>query len=251
MMEQLSDALTHLDRDGRPLGGRGVRRGGLTSPPASTCRSSSARPPTPGRCRKARSIPFGLRKPCRKPIVTAVQGIIYTIGIEMMLAGDIVVAAEDCRFCQMEARRGIAPLGGAHFRYITPRRLGQRDVSPDAVRRVLGRAGIQDRPGAGGRPAGQQVERAMEMAEPSPGTRRSASRSPRRPGALHRSGRGRRHRCIPIIRARVLDTADAQKASARSSSAAPRCSRGADQPPTGKGCQGGFRTPADLKGFRV
>ena len=47
------------------------------------------------------------------------QGICFTVGIEMMLAGDIVVAASDARFCQMEAKRGIAPLGGAHFRYIT------------------------------------------------------------------------------------------------------------------------------------
>jgi len=31
-------------------------------------------------------------------VITAVQGIVFTIGIEMMLAGDIVVAADDCRF---------------------------------------------------------------------------------------------------------------------------------------------------------
>ena len=62
---------------------------------------------------------FALKGRCRKPIVTAVQGITFTIGIEMMLAGDIVVAANDCRFCQMESKRGIAPLGGAHFRYLT------------------------------------------------------------------------------------------------------------------------------------
>ena len=37
----------------------------------------------------------------------------------MMLAADIVVAADTARFCQMEAKRGIAPLGGAHFRYLT------------------------------------------------------------------------------------------------------------------------------------
>jgi len=35
---------------------------------------------------------FALANRCRKPIVTAVQGIVYTIGIEMMLAGDIVIA---------------------------------------------------------------------------------------------------------------------------------------------------------------
>src|SRR6187551_3336345 len=62
---------------------------------------------------------FALKNRCRKPIVTAVQGICFTIGIEMMLAGDIVVAADDARFCQMESKRGIAPLGGAHFRYLT------------------------------------------------------------------------------------------------------------------------------------
>lgn len=61
---------------------------------------------------------FGLRNVCSKPIVTAVQGICYTVGIEMALAGDIIVAAEDSRFCQMEAKRGIAPLGGTHFRYV-------------------------------------------------------------------------------------------------------------------------------------
>ena len=38
--------------------------------------------------------PFGLRDPKRsKPLVVAVQGITYTIGIELMLAADVVVAA--------------------------------------------------------------------------------------------------------------------------------------------------------------
>jgi enoyl-CoA hydratase len=63
--------------------------------------------------------PFGLGRRCRKPIVSVVQGITFTIGIEMMLAGDIVIAADTARFCQLESKRGIAPLGGAHFRYLT------------------------------------------------------------------------------------------------------------------------------------
>jgi hypothetical protein len=37
----------------------------------------------------------------------------------MMLAADIVVAADTARFCQMESKRGIAPLAGAHFRFLT------------------------------------------------------------------------------------------------------------------------------------
>lgn len=63
--------------------------------------------------------PFALKRRCRKPVISVVQGITYTIGIEMMLASDIVIAADTARFCQMESRRGIAPLGGAHFRYLT------------------------------------------------------------------------------------------------------------------------------------
>ncbi len=30
-----------------------------------------------------------------------------------------MVAADTARFCQMESKRGIAPLGGAHFRFLT------------------------------------------------------------------------------------------------------------------------------------
>jgi enoyl-CoA hydratase len=61
--------------------------------------------------------PFGLREPKRsKPMVTAVQGITYTIGIELMLASDMVVAAHDCRFSQLEVKRGIMATGGATLR---------------------------------------------------------------------------------------------------------------------------------------
>lgn len=63
--------------------------------------------------------PFGLKRRCRKPLISVVHGITYTIGIEQMLASDIVIAADTARFCQLESKRGIAPLGGAHFRYLT------------------------------------------------------------------------------------------------------------------------------------
>ena len=62
--------------------------------------------------------PFGLQRRLTKPLVTAVQGITFTIGIEIALAGDIVVAASDTRFCQLEPKRGLAPLGGATIRYV-------------------------------------------------------------------------------------------------------------------------------------
>tara|TARA_B100000676_G_scaffold122953_1_gene122554 strand:- start:5 stop:796 length:792 start_codon:yes stop_codon:yes gene_type:complete len=62
--------------------------------------------------------PFGFGRSCRKPIVTAVQGITYTFGIEVALAGDIIIAANDCRFSQLEPARGIHATGGATFRFV-------------------------------------------------------------------------------------------------------------------------------------
>lgn len=52
-----------------------------------------------------------------KPVVCAVQGICFTIGIELLLACDLAVAAEGARFAQMEVRRGIMPFGGATLRF--------------------------------------------------------------------------------------------------------------------------------------
>ncbi|MBH3434952.1 crotonase/enoyl-CoA hydratase family protein [Pseudomonas sp. UMC631] len=51
-----------------------------------------------------------------KPLVVAVQGYCYTIGIELMLAADICLCASTARFAQMEVRRGLLPLGGATLR---------------------------------------------------------------------------------------------------------------------------------------
>ncbi len=62
--------------------------------------------------------PYGLGRRLRKPRITAVQGITFTIGIEIALAGDIIVAASDARLCQLEPKRGLAPLGGATVRYV-------------------------------------------------------------------------------------------------------------------------------------
>ena len=51
-----------------------------------------------------------------KPMVCAVKGITFTLGIELMLAADIVVAADDCRFSQLEVTRAIMATGGATLR---------------------------------------------------------------------------------------------------------------------------------------
>lgn len=61
--------------------------------------------------------PYGLWGPrVPKPIVMAVQGIAFTISIELALASDIVIAADDVRFRQLEIGRGILPFGGATIR---------------------------------------------------------------------------------------------------------------------------------------
>lgn len=51
-----------------------------------------------------------------KPLVIAVQGWCLTIGIELLLAADIRVAAHGTRFAQIEVKRGIYPIGGATVR---------------------------------------------------------------------------------------------------------------------------------------
>src|SRR5665213_1350818 len=154
--------------------------------------------------------PFGMRNQCRKPVVTAVQGICFTVGIEMALAGDIVVAAEGSRFCQMEAKRGIAPLGGAHFRFLTRAGWGNAMYhlmlcdefgAAEAYRIGL----VQEVT-----PAGQQVERAMEIAQ------LIAANAPLGIQVTKEAGRrfteaGDRAAidAVPAIRLRVMGTADA------------------------------------------
>jgi enoyl-CoA hydratase len=66
--------------------------------------------------------PLGLTSRVRKPIVGAVQGICLTLGIELLLAADIRIAARSTRFAQIEIKRGIYPAGGATIRF--PREVG-------------------------------------------------------------------------------------------------------------------------------
>ena len=63
--------------------------------------------------------PYNLRPPLRtKPLVAAVQGICFTAGVELMLGADLVVAARDCRFGQIEVKRGIMANHGATIRMV-------------------------------------------------------------------------------------------------------------------------------------
>lgn len=108
--------------------------------------------------------PFALNRRCKKPIVMAVQGISYTVAIEMLLVADIVVAADDCRFRQLEGRRGLAVMGGGHARYL--QRCGWGNAMYHLLRgdefsaeRALQIGFVQEVV-----PAGEQINRAMEIA---------------------------------------------------------------------------------------
>ncbi len=68
--------------------------------------------------RGGRVDPTAVGRSCRKPLISAVKGITFTLGIELMLAGDIVVAADNCRFSQLEPKRGIHATGGATVRFV-------------------------------------------------------------------------------------------------------------------------------------
>jgi enoyl-CoA hydratase/carnithine racemase len=63
--------------------------------------------------------PWGTSGPARtKPVVIAVQGLCLTLGIELILAADVCVAASNARFGQIEVKRGIFPFGGATVRFV-------------------------------------------------------------------------------------------------------------------------------------
>jgi enoyl-CoA hydratase len=67
--------------------------------------------------------PLGLTgRRISKPVISAIQGTCLTIGIELMLATDIRIAAASAKFAQIEVKRGIYPVGGATLRF--PREVG-------------------------------------------------------------------------------------------------------------------------------
>lgn len=57
-----------------------------------------------------------------RPLVAAVHGHCYTGGLELALTADIIVAADDARFCDTHAKLGIVPRWGLSARL--PRRIG-------------------------------------------------------------------------------------------------------------------------------
>ncbi len=113
----------------------------------------------------------GRRDPWRRdgtlttPVVAAAQGWTLTLGIELLLAADIRIAASDTRFAQMEVLRGIYPFGGVTIRL--PRDAGWGNAmrwlltgehfdATEACRIGLVQEVVEP---------GRQVDRAVELAE--------------------------------------------------------------------------------------
>ena len=98
-------------------------------------------------------------------MVVAVKGICFTVGIELMLGADIVVAADNCRFSQMEVQRGIMATGGATLR------MAERAGTGNALLHLL----TADEFGSAEAlrlnfvqkvvPAGQELEEALSIAQ--------------------------------------------------------------------------------------
>src|SRR5258706_11804115 len=144
MMVALSDALTAFDRDEGQwvavLCAAGEHTtAGLDMPKFF---GPDARP---GESAPDAVDPFALKRRTLKPVIAVVQGITYTIGIEMIrrghrgCGGHRALLPDGVETRHRAARRRALPLPHAH-------RLGQRDVSPDALRRVRCRARARDRP---------------------------------------------------------------------------------------------------------
>ena len=62
--------------------------------------------------------PWGMStKQVSKPVVMATRGTCFTLGVELALASDIVIAASDSKFAQLEVARAILPFGGGTIRF--------------------------------------------------------------------------------------------------------------------------------------
>lgn len=110
--------------------------------------------------------PFSLREPLRKkPVVIALNGICFTVAVELMLASEVAIAADNCRFSQMEVKRGIMAGCGATIRMVeragwgnTMKILltGEEFSAKEALRLNFVQEVV---------PAGEEFGRALEIAE--------------------------------------------------------------------------------------
>ena len=71
--------------------------------------------------------PWGMStKQVSKPVVMATRGTCFTLGVELALASEIVIAATDSKFAQLEVALAILPFGGGTIRF--PRAAGHANA---------------------------------------------------------------------------------------------------------------------------
>ena len=155
----------------------------------------------PSRRRPGLVDPFGLERRCTKPVIT--------VGIEMALAQDIVIAADTARFQQLESRRGIAPLGGAHFRYLSRTGWGNAmhllfTCEEFSAERALQLGFVQEV-----HPFGRHKERARELAATICGCAPIGLRATKKAAMAYiEGGEQAAVACIPAIKEQVFATED-------------------------------------------
>ena len=169
MARQLVDALTRLDEEeelwvGVIFGHGDHFTAGLDLPQWTERMKQGSRKQAAGDEQVPVDV-MGLGRACRKPIITAVKGITFTFGIELALAGDIVIAAEDCRFSQLEPKRAIHATGGATIRFV--QRCGWGNAMYHLLTSDEFDAAEAHRIGLVQEvvPTGRELERALELAE--------------------------------------------------------------------------------------
>ena len=210
MFDQLSDAMTELEQTDDAWVGVVTFAGEHTTAGLDLPRfAGSMRDGSRDAAVDDRVDAFALRRRCTKPVIMAVQGICFTIGIEMMLGMDMVVAADNSRFCQMEPKRGLAVFGGAHVRYV--QRAGWGNAMYHLLRadefdaqRALQLGMVQEVV-----PVGEQIERAHALAEEICANAPLAVREIKRAAAVYlQQGEAAGFAEIPEMRARTANSED-------------------------------------------
>ena len=212
MTGQLQDAMERLDTDpdlwvGVLFGHAGHFTAGLDLPRFIDLKRRGEHHLDPERVD-----PFARWSRVRKPVVTAVCGVTFTAGIELMLAGDIVIAADDCRFAQIEAKRGIIPSGGAIQRFIDRAGWGnamslllpcQEFDAATALRFGLVQEVV---------PAGQELDRALEIAGQITANAPLAIQATIEAGRVHTAeGEAAATARIEALSAELIDSEDAKE----------------------------------------
>ena len=110
--------------------------------------------------------PWGIQtRQVKKPVVMATRGTCYTLGVELALASEIVIAASDSKFGQLEVSRAILPFGGGtirlprtagHAKAMQYLLTGDRWGAEDALEMGMINEIVEP---------GQELARAMEFAE--------------------------------------------------------------------------------------